>query len=223
MPAGSFDRVARTFRSLAWNRAYPSYVSVSVTHCARSFPNPPRISLYQPPHHSPSLFLFVSHRAACLPLSLSHPQTPASLSLARAPKTQERERNSLAWYTAINPCIYPSILWWNRHLVRLGFIAGSSAGYLPAFFLSPSASSRSFLSLPLTTDDLISARTLRDSRLLYESDRFYRKSIQVITNFWRKENKFEGIYVFVISLHICFYFFYIFRKKANSCFFLNTT
>lgn len=66
--------------------------------------------------------------------SLSYPQT-SSLSLVCAPKTQERERNSLAWYTAINPCIYPSILWRNRHLVRLGFIAGSSAGYLPALSL----------------------------------------------------------------------------------------
>lgn len=61
-------------------------------------------------------------------------------SLSRAPKTQERERNSLAWYTAINPCIYPSILWRNRHLVRLGFIAGSSAGYLLTRSLSFSLS-----------------------------------------------------------------------------------
>lgn len=75
-----------------------------------------------------------------------------------AAKTQERERNSLAWYTAINPCIYPSILWRNRHLVRLGFIAGSSAGYLsPLGSSSPlpvfSSHSRWFNFAPFPSQD----------------------------------------------------------------------
>lgn len=88
------------------------------------------ISASSPPSLSFFLVLFIS----LLFTSLVYPQT-RSLSLVCAPKMQERERNSLAWYTAINPCIYPSILWRNRHLVRLGFIAGSSARYLPALSL----------------------------------------------------------------------------------------
>lgn len=180
MLGGSFD--CSNERRLAYEIARILFVHVSIIFRTRpSWSLALFWSSLLPPPSSLSLVLspFLSCCLSPFPFSLSYPQT-GSLSLVCAPKTQERERNSLAWYTAINPCIYPSILWRNRHLVRLGFIAGSSAGYLPALslFLSLFPGLLPFSLLPVSSSHYrwfnFGARALlrRNLRLLYHMNQF---------------------------------------------------
>ena len=114
-------------RSIAWDRGYRFVRASNIVSTPTVFPPCSTV-----PHQSvlaivsPTMIASPSLRFSRVCIYV---RACACVCLCAA-KTQERERNSLAWYTAINPCIYPSILWRNRHLVRLGFIAGSSAGYL---------------------------------------------------------------------------------------------